>query len=82
MATISFNVPDAIANRVLNAIATKYGFTGFLADGVTPQTKTQFYKQWVINSTLAAIKEQEGNTLAATAINNNNTDINSNILIT
>lgn len=82
MAVISFTVPDPVANRVLNAIATKFGYTGLLADGITPQTKTQFYKQWVINNTLAAIKEQEGNTLAATAINTNNTDVNNSITIT
>lgn len=82
MANITLTIPDAQINRVLNALATKFGYTGFLSDGVTPQTKAQFAKAWIIKDIIAAVKDQEGNTLATTAINNNSSDIDSNIPIT
>lgn len=82
MATITLTVPTAVANRVLDAIATKYGYTGFLANGTTAQTKTEFYKAWIIKQTLAAVSEQEANTAAAAAANAANTDVNTNIVIT
>lgn len=76
--TITMQIPD----RVILANATRYGWTGFLADGITPQTRPQFVKQLVIRRLIADTKEQEGNTLAAAAVNNNSTDIDNNISIT
>lgn len=82
MATITLTVPNGVANRVLDAIATKYGYSGFLADKVTPQTKIEFYKAWIIKQTLAAVSEQEANTAAAAAANAASTDVTTNIVIT
>lgn len=82
MATLTLNIPTGVTNRVLDAISTKYGYTGFLANGVTPQTKPEFVKAWIIKTVMAAVKEQEANTAAATAASNANTDADTNIVIT
>lgn len=79
---VTLNIDNTVINRVLNAISTKYGYTGFLPDGVTPETKPAFVKRWMTGIIIAAVKEQEGNTLAAAAIATNNTDVNTNIIIT
>lgn len=82
MATISLTIPTVVTNRVLDALSTKYGYTGFLANGTTPQTKPEFVKALITRWIIAAVKEQEGNTLAASAVSTNSTDVDSNIVIT
>lgn len=82
MANITLTIPDAQINRVLNAISTKYGYTGFLPDGVTAQTKAQFVKSIIVKRILADVKDQEGSVIATTSVNTNNTDIDNNIPIT
>lgn len=56
MATITLTIPDAVAPRVLDAIAARYAFTGFEPDGVTPQTKATFARlqllRWLKNEVL------------------------------
>jgi hypothetical protein len=44
MATITINIVNADATRIGNAVAARQGYTGFLPDGVTPQTKLEFVK--------------------------------------
>lgn len=82
MATITLTIPNGVTNRVLDAISTKYGYTGFLANGTTPQTKAEFVKAWIVRQIMTAVKEQEANTAAATAASNANADADTNIVIT
>jgi hypothetical protein len=45
MASITLTIPDAQATRVLNALATQWGYLSVLPDGTAnPQTKAQFVK--------------------------------------
>jgi len=82
MATITFTVPNPVVNRFLDAIATRHGYTGFLPDGTTPQTKSDFAKQVTIKFWKAELKSHEGNTLAAATIAANDIDVDTNIIIT
>lgn len=80
MATITLNIPNPVATRVMDAICTKFGYTGFV-NGVA-QTKPEFVKAWIIRDLMNAVKEQEANTAAAMAAANAVTDADTNIVIT
>ncbi len=70
MAQIIIDIPVGQANRVLDAIAARRGYTGFLADGITPQTKAAFAKvkvmDWIKNE-VADYEERNASIAAATA---------------
>lgn len=82
MPSITLNVPTATASRVLNAICTRYGYTGFLADGVTAQAQIDFVKAWIITHVMNAVREQEANTAAAAAQATAAANVDTQIIIT
>lgn len=53
MATISLTIPNTDIARAVDALATRWGYSPFLDDGVTPnpQTKSEFVRlgiaRWV-----------------------------------
>lgn len=82
MATITLNVPNAVAPRVLDVIAARHGYTGFLANGITPQTKTAFFIAYLEKHIRSEMKSHEGATIATNAVRANDIDIDTNIIIT
>lgn len=82
MATISFTIPNAQASRVVDAIATRYGYQSTINDLPNPQTKQEFTKQWLITQLRNAVREHESATAAALAANNAALDVDNNISIT
>lgn len=79
MAQITITIPDTIAQRVLDSFAGARGYTGFLQDGITPETKAQFAKRTIINFVKNSVKEWEannaGNSASITASNNVETQV-------
>ncbi len=50
MATISIIVPNGVATEVANYVALSQGYTGFLPDGVTAETKQEFIKRRLVET--------------------------------
>jgi hypothetical protein len=54
---LTLTISDAAALRMFDALSARYGYTGFDADGITPQTKQQFVRRvviaWMKDETLA-----------------------------
>lgn len=60
MAQITINIPDAIAPRVLNAFARKFGYSPKLDNGDdNPETKAQFAKRKLLETIKNAVLEIE-----------------------
>lgn len=78
MANITFNVP----NRAVDDVCTKFGYTGFLLDGITPQTKPEFFKLHYSRLMKADAISQEAATAAAAAYTTTANDGEANIIIT
>ena len=50
MATFTFEIPDAIVSRVMDAFGASYGYAATLPDGSSnPETLAQFTKRKVIS---------------------------------
>ncbi len=49
MATISITLPNGVAAEVGNYVALARGYTGFLPDGTTPETKAEFIRRTLID---------------------------------
>lgn len=66
--SLTFTVQDAYVSRLINAYCESYGYTGFLDDGVTTETKRDFFirnaKSRIINDIINSTKAKEA-TLAA-----------------
>lgn len=79
MATISITVPSGILNRVLDAVAANHNYTGFEADGITPLTKQEFARRYIISVIKADVvgyeAQQAAYAASATAITNANSQI-------
>lgn len=83
MATITLNIPNnAYGTKALDNFCTKYGYTGFLADKVTVQTKIDFVKASLIAFLVEAVASQEAGINAATATTTARADIITNLIIT
>jgi hypothetical protein len=68
MATITINIPDAIAARVVNGFAQRYNYSPVLENGsANPETKSQFAKRKVIEFIKQAVREAEVQTATNTA---------------
>lgn len=68
MATITVTIPDAQINRVRNAFATAYGWSGILPDGTpNPENKTQFTQRKVREYVKEVVKGVEATAAAETA---------------
>ncbi len=81
MASITLTIPGPVANRFLDAFALRKGYTGFLADGITPQTKTEFLKADLIRYAKGAVSDQESITASNVACQAAQLDVEANIII-
>lgn len=86
MANITITIPDASLTRIINGMATSYGYQTMIADpndptGETlipnPQTKAQFAKQALIKVIKQAVIQAEGTVAASNAMTSTTTDVNS-----
>lgn len=60
MATITINIPNPIANRVINGFAKRYNYSPLLENGDTnPESKAQFAKRKLLEFIKQAVKEAE-----------------------
>jgi hypothetical protein len=60
MATLTINIPDAVATRVTNGIAKRFNYKATFEDGTpNPETKAQFARRKVIEFMKRAVKEAE-----------------------
>jgi hypothetical protein len=64
---ITIVIPDAIAQRVIDAIATRFGYQATIGALPNPQTKAQFVKNIVCRWIKDQVKEHEAATAGATA---------------
>jgi hypothetical protein len=68
MATLTINIPDAIAARVVNGVCKRYHYSTTLEDGTpNPETKQQFFKRMVIVFLKRAVREAEVETTSQEA---------------
>jgi len=81
MASITLTIDDSIALRVLNKFCLRKGYTGFLADGVTPQTKIDFLKADLSYYIKRAVLEQEAGEASVAASIAAAEDVETNITI-
>lgn len=81
MANINIVIPDAQLSRFLTAICAMRGYTGFQADGTTPQTQAQFAKSILIDHAKKYVIAYESQIASLAAENTVITDIN-NISVT
>ena len=81
MASITLNIPDAVATRVLDSFCARKCYTGFESDGTTPQTKTQFLKNDLASYVKNVVAQQESIEASNNASNNAQADVEANINI-
>lgn len=67
MATITLNIPDAQLNRVVNGLATLYGYQATVNGEPNPQTKAQFAKAQILRFVKESVKAVEANADAEAA---------------
>lgn len=76
MASITITIPDAVAPRVLDAVASRYGWAPDL--GVT---KAQFAKSILVNLLKESVKLHEGNIASRQATDTSNAQVDSDIVL-
>lgn len=82
MATISLTIPDAVIQRVLDALTGTYGYRVTLDDGSpNPQTKTQFAKAVVADYVKKIVRQWEAQQAGQTAFNAAANDVDLNVTI-
>jgi hypothetical protein len=71
---ITLTIPDAVATRVVDVLATRFGYQATIPDPAdstktitNPQTKAQFAKSQLIKWVMAQVSEHEANTAGAAA---------------
>ena len=77
MATLTINIPDAVAPRVVNAFAARFGY-----DSEVDGTKAQFLKKQVVLWMKEQVRDHEANTAAAATANTAATSAESDITLT
>jgi hypothetical protein len=83
MASITLTIPNgAQTTRVLDALTTIHGYTGFEADGVTPQSKADFVKLVLIRYVKHEIKAYESAIAAEAARIASIDDVENNLTLT
>lgn len=78
MPTITLTASSAIVNRITTALQNKYTYTGFLPDGITPESKADFLKRCIV----ALLKDEVKNYESLNIVGQNNLDIDNNTIIT
>ena len=76
MATITITIPDAVAVRVVDAVAARYSWTA-----ATGLTKQQFVKSVLVNLLRESVKMHEGQAASETAITTSNQRVETDIAI-
>lgn len=77
MAQMIINIPDVQSNRVMNAIAIKYGWTS-----ESGMTKPVFAKDQLIQFIKRTVKDVEGDSQAQSLRDSINSDVDSNLSLT
>lgn len=77
MASINITIPDAVAPRVLDAMAARYGWTT-----ESGMTKAQFAKDVIVRLLKETVKMHEGQLASSAATATSNQQVDSQILIT
>ena len=80
MAQLIIEIPDNIANRVMDAICNNNGFTG--THNRQPETKAQFVKRWNINIIKNEVRVYETRIAQNAAEENTRNDIQTSIILT
>lgn len=76
MANITIIIPDAVAPRVLDAVAARYGWsTG------TGMTKAQFAKDIIVKLLKESVRMHEGQVASSAAIETSNQQVDTDIVI-
>jgi len=81
MASITINIPDSIAPRVLNGFAANYGYQETINGQPNPQTKAQFAKATLIDIIKRAVTAAEAQTAVTAARNAAIQDVDSNVTL-
>lgn len=76
MANITINVPDAVAPRVLDAVAARYNWTA-----ESGMTKAQFTKDWIMRWLKETVKMHEGQIASGAATVTSNQQVDNDIVI-
>lgn len=83
MAQITLTIPNAQLTRIDAALCIpQHGYTGFLADGVTPQSKIDFLKFWLGKQLKQVVKQYESAAAAQAAQDAAINDVENNLTIT
>lgn len=83
MATITITTVNGTqTTRVSNAICTRYGYTGFEIDGITPLTQLEFVRRQIIKWVKSEVIAHEAEAAMQTARSSTITDVENNISIT
>lgn len=82
MATVTLTIPNPVAPRVGDAVAARHGYTGFEADGTTPQTKLEFVRKYLMKHLKREVALHEAGTAGHSAFSAAENDVEVNIIIT
>lgn len=73
-------VKDPEGQIILDAIATKFGYTGFSdKELLVAQTKQEFYEAWILKMTLSAVSEHLKSTAGDVAAKDKQAEIDTTI---
>ena len=88
MADITITIPNPVLPRVVDAIATEYGYQANIPDVgnpgqfiPNPETKNQFAKKQVIEFLKRTVKTAEKSNAIVTARNAVETDVDTNVVL-
>jgi len=83
MASITIQIPDAVATRVIDGFCDRYHYSPTLADGTpNPETKAKFVKRRVIEFIKRAVRDAEIEAAARTATDAAGTSADTDIVLT
>jgi len=80
--TITINIPDAVAARVLNGFASSQGYQATIDGQANPESKQQFLKRRVIEFIHNHVKFDESEAAARTAKTAASQNVDSEISLT
>ncbi len=80
--TITLSIPDAQANRVVNALSISGSYQTTIDGSPNPQTKARFVKQMLVSYVMDTVKSVEAQSAVDTARTTALANIDSQITIT